>query len=120
MPKAFRLPSTVMLRHTEWHALGGSVMQSCAQQLVNCIYFHDQQYLLRAACAGTNNEELLRSPFYVGCKHQRVRGDAYYELIDELMSAVKRRCGRTPACLAKRAIAIMISEARMAASVWGT
>ena len=40
---------------------------------------------------GTNNQELLKSPFYVGVKHQRVRGDAYYELIDELMSAVKRR-----------------------------
>ena len=45
--------------------------------------------LLRAT--GTNNQELLKSPFYVGVKHQRVRGDAYYELIDELMSAVKRR-----------------------------
>ncbi len=46
--------------------------------------------------AGTNNQDLLQSPFYVGCKHERVRGDAYYELIDELMSAVKRRRAPRP------------------------
>ncbi|KAG1681632.1 hypothetical protein FOA52_014141 [Chlamydomonas sp. UWO 241] len=42
---------------------------------------------------GTDNEELLSSPFYVGVRHRRVRGDAYYELLDELMVAIKRRYG---------------------------
>ena len=90
---------------------------------------------------GTDNEELLRSPFYVGVRHRcgncfvwgssgvscrrqlwkacfiqgiggrfpchihtstvqyshfrRVRGDPYYELMDEFLSAVKRRYGNT-------------------------
>jgi hypothetical protein len=29
---------------------------------------------------GTDNEELLRSPLYVGVRHRRVRGDAYYQV----------------------------------------
>lgn len=41
---------------------------------------------------GTDNPELLGSPFYVGQRHARVRGDAYYELVDELLTAVRRRC----------------------------
>ena len=80
-----------MLLHAAWHACGGLIMRPCAPW--NSVHFHHQEQISECACAGTNNEELLRSPFYVGCKHQRVRGDAYYELIDELMSAVKRRCG---------------------------
>lgn len=42
---------------------------------------------------GTDNEDLLRSPFYVGVRHRRVRGDAYYELLDEFLTAVRRRYG---------------------------
>ncbi len=46
----------------------------------------------RWECAtGTDNEELLQSQFYVGSKHKRVRGDVYYELLDEFISAAKRR-----------------------------
>lgn len=33
-----------------------------------------------SAAQGTDNEELLKSPFYVGVRHRRVRGDAYYEV----------------------------------------
>lgn len=29
---------------------------------------------------GTDNEDLLRSPLYVGVRHRRVRGDAYYQV----------------------------------------
>lgn len=43
------------------------------------------------AVTGTDNEELLQSQFYVGSKHKRIRGDAYYELLDEFISAVQRR-----------------------------
>ncbi|WPT13720.1 NADP-dependent malic enzyme [Picochlorum sp. SENEW3] len=42
---------------------------------------------------GTDTERLLSDPIYVGMKHHRVRGDDYYELIDELLSAVQRRFG---------------------------
>ena len=30
---------------------------------------------------GTDNEDLLRSPLYVGVRHRRVRGDAYYQVL---------------------------------------
>ena len=31
--------------------------------------------------AGTDNEELLESPFYVGARHKRVRGEAYQVIL---------------------------------------
>lgn len=42
---------------------------------------------------GTDNELLLQDPIYVGGKHRRVHGDAYFELVDEFLTAVKRRYG---------------------------
>ena len=38
---------------------------------------------------GTNNEKFLNDPEYIGCRHHRLEGDAYYDLVDEFMSAVK-------------------------------
>lgn len=43
--------------------------------------------------AGTDNEELLQDPIYVGARHRRIRGDPYFELVDELIGAVRRRYG---------------------------
>ncbi len=40
---------------------------------------------------GTDNEKLLGDPLYVGWPHPRLRGDAYYVLIEEFVEAVKRR-----------------------------
>lgn len=34
-----------------------------------------------------------QDPIYVGGKHRRVRGEAYFELVDELLTAVRRRYG---------------------------
>eukprot|EP00949_MAST-11_sp_MAST-11-sp1_P004472 g4472.t1 len=38
--------------------------------------------------AGTNNEELLKDPYYLGEKHYRLEGDEYYEMLDEFIHAV--------------------------------
>jgi malate dehydrogenase (oxaloacetate-decarboxylating) len=38
---------------------------------------------------GTNNTELLEDPLYVGWRHRRLRGDEYWSLIDEFVSAVR-------------------------------
>jgi malate dehydrogenase (oxaloacetate-decarboxylating)(NADP+) len=37
---------------------------------------------------GTNNLDLLEDPLYLGTNQERVRGDAYLELVDEFMAAV--------------------------------
>lgn len=38
---------------------------------------------------GTNNEELLKDPLYIGRGHHRVRGVAYDALIDEFIEAIQ-------------------------------
>ncbi|KAI5069138.1 hypothetical protein GOP47_0015439 [Adiantum capillus-veneris] len=43
--------------------------------------------------AGTNNEALLRDPFYPGLRQRRVEGELYDDLVDEFMDAVKTRYG---------------------------
>jgi hypothetical protein len=45
---------------------------------------------------GTNNEDLLEDPFYLGMQHPRLRGDDFFSLVDEFMQAVKHRW---PKCL---------------------
>ncbi|XP_042544337.1 NADP-dependent malic enzyme, mitochondrial [Dipodomys spectabilis] len=42
---------------------------------------------------GTNNEELLRDPLYIGLKHRRVRGKEYDEFLDAFMHAVTDKFG---------------------------
>ena len=40
---------------------------------------------------GTNNQERLSDPLYMGWRHERVTGDAYYDFVDTFVQAVKRR-----------------------------
>ena len=43
---------------------------------------------------GTDNERLLNDEMYAGWRHPRLRGDEYYELVDEFVAAVSRRWPR--------------------------
>lgn len=42
---------------------------------------------------GTDNKKLLEDKFYIGLRQGRVSGDAYNELLDELVYGLKRRFG---------------------------
>ena len=43
---------------------------------------------------GTDRQELLEDPQYLGVHEPRLRGDAYFDLIDRFVAAVKRRWPR--------------------------
>ncbi len=40
--------------------------------------------------AGTNREELRNNPNYLGNRHERVRGDRYYDFIDQFVETAER------------------------------
>lgn len=39
---------------------------------------------------GTNRESLLKDPMYLGNRHERVRGDQYYEFVDQFVQTVEQ------------------------------
>ena len=45
--------------------------------------------------AGSNNEERLRDPEYLGWRHERVTGQAYFDFIDQFVQAVKQELPQT-------------------------
>ncbi len=40
---------------------------------------------------GTNREDLLSDPLYLGVRHERLTGDAYYDFIDRFVTALRKR-----------------------------
>lgn len=40
---------------------------------------------------GTNNQELINDPLYIGWRHERIRGSDYEQFIDKFVTAVKKR-----------------------------
>src|SRR6516164_4135327 len=46
---------------------------------------------------GTNNEDRLKAPEYLGWRHERITGDPYYEFVDLFVQGVKRELPQ--ACL---------------------
>lgn len=40
---------------------------------------------------GTNNQELLTDPLYLGWKHSRITGDDYYHFVDSFIKSIRKR-----------------------------
>jgi malate dehydrogenase (oxaloacetate-decarboxylating)(NADP+) len=40
---------------------------------------------------GTNNQELLNDPLYIGYPHKRLEGEAYFEMVDEFVNTIQEK-----------------------------
>lgn len=56
-----------------------------------CAGIHPERSLPVCIDVGTNNPALLKDPLYLGLQHPRVDGEAYYELVEEFIHAVRNR-----------------------------
>ena len=54
-----------------------------------CAGIHPHQCLPVMLDVGTNNEELLNDPLYMGYPHKRLEGQAYLDLVEEFVSALQ-------------------------------
>jgi len=62
---------------------------------VACGGIWPQQCLPLMLDVGTDNEELRADPLYLGWPHERLRGDAYDSLMEELITALQDKWPRT-------------------------
>ena len=56
-----------------------------------CAGIHPATTLPMALDVGTNNEQLLNDPLYLGWRHERIRGQEYDDFIEQYVQAVMRR-----------------------------
>lgn len=56
-----------------------------------CAGIHPEQCLPIMIDVGTNNQQLLQDPLYIGYPHPRMQGEAYFALLDEFVQAVQEK-----------------------------
>ncbi|HJW29420.1 MAG TPA: NAD-dependent malic enzyme [Saprospiraceae bacterium] len=56
-----------------------------------CAGIHPGQCLPVMLDVGTNNRELLDDPLYIGYPHERIKGDAYFQMVDEFVQTVQSK-----------------------------
>jgi len=58
---------------------------------IGCAGIHPEQTLPVLLDVGTNNQERLDDPLYIGWRHARITGTDYYEFVEEFVTAVSDR-----------------------------
>lgn len=56
-----------------------------------CAGVHPEETLPILLDTGTNNQNLIQDPLYIGWRHERVRGKDYDDFIEAFVTAVKKR-----------------------------
>ncbi len=56
-----------------------------------CAGVNPQHTLPVTIDVGTNNEEFLKDPLYIGARHKRVDEETYYAVVEEFIQAVRER-----------------------------
>lgn len=70
----------------------GGILISVAKLVLTtlCAGIHPNRVLPVVLDCGTDNEELLADPLYLGLRHRRVRGEQYDRLVDTFVQSARR------------------------------
>ncbi len=68
--------------------MGISIGKVCLYVAAGCL--HPAVCMPMCIDVGTNNERLLNDPMYLGRRHPRLQGEAYYDFIEQFVVAVQR------------------------------